>query len=126
MVLRKEQSSEFPKFFFGGYLFVVVEYLCNRSPKIKTKNIKNYSSILAVVNHRKWLDDSPPLMLQTANKNEKGTRARELAYIYHHKKKEKNNGLESGVRERRWREKSVRKKKEQEGVGHHNMSTLNG
>ena len=30
-------------------------------PKIKTKNIKNYSSILAIVNHRNWLDDSPPL-----------------------------------------------------------------
>ena len=38
-----------------------VEYLCNRSPKIKTKNIKNYSSILAIVNHWNWLDDSPPL-----------------------------------------------------------------
>ena len=38
-----------------------VEYLCKRSPKIKTKNIKNYSSILAFVNHRNWLDDSPPL-----------------------------------------------------------------
>ena len=34
----------------------------NRSPKIKTKNIKNYSSILAIVNHRNWLDDSPPLI----------------------------------------------------------------
>ena len=37
-----------------------VEYLCNRSHKIKTKNIKNYSSILAIVNHWNWLDDSPP------------------------------------------------------------------
>ena len=45
----------------GGHLFVFVEYLCKRSPKIKTKNIKNYSSILAIVNHRNWLDDSPPL-----------------------------------------------------------------
>ena len=26
----------------GGYLFVFVEYFCNRSLKIKTKNIKNY------------------------------------------------------------------------------------
>ena len=58
---REEQNSEFPKTFFGGYLFVFVEYLCNRSLKIKTKNIKNYSSILAIVNHRNWLDDSPPL-----------------------------------------------------------------
>ena len=46
-----------------GYLFVFVEYLCNRSPRIKTKNIKNYSLILAVVNNRNWLDDSPPLHL---------------------------------------------------------------
>ena len=58
---RKEQNSEFPKTFFGGYLFVFVEYLCSRSPKIKTKNIKNYSTILAIVNHRNWLEDSPPL-----------------------------------------------------------------
>ena len=64
---REEQNSEFPKTFFGGYLFVFVEYHCNRSPKIKTKNIKNCSSILAIVNHQNWLDDSPPLtrILQT-------------------------------------------------------------
>ena len=49
------------KNFFGGYLFVFVEYLCKRSPKIKTKNTKNYSSILAIVNHWNWLDNSPPL-----------------------------------------------------------------
>ena len=54
---REEQNSEFPKIFFGGYLSIFVEYLCNRSPKIKTKNIKNYSSILAIVNHRNWLDN---------------------------------------------------------------------
>ena len=58
---REEQNSEFPKTFYGGYLFVFVEYLCNGSHKIKTKNIKNYSSILAIVNHRNWLDDSQPL-----------------------------------------------------------------
>ena len=38
-----------------SFYFVFVEYLCNRSPKIKTKNIAKYSSILAIVNH------SPPL-----------------------------------------------------------------
>ena len=48
-------------FFSGGHLFVFVEYLCNRSLKIKTKNIKNCSSILAIVNHWNWPDDSPPL-----------------------------------------------------------------
>ena len=58
---REEQNSEFPKTFFGGYLFVFVEYLCNRSLKITTKNIKNYKSILAIINYRNWLDNSPPL-----------------------------------------------------------------
>ena len=58
---REEQNSEFPKTFCWGYLFVGVEYLCNRSLKIKTKNAKNYSLILAVINHRNWLDDLPPL-----------------------------------------------------------------
>ena len=57
----KNKTQSFQKLFVRGYLFVFVEYLCNRSPKIETKNIKNYSSILAVVNHRNWLDDSPPL-----------------------------------------------------------------
>ena len=58
---REEQNSKFPKAFLGGYLFAFVEYHCNRSPKIKTKNIKDYSSILAIVNHRNQLDDLPPL-----------------------------------------------------------------
>ena len=63
MVLGKRTKPRVSKkFFFGGYLFVFVEYRCKRSPKIKTKNIKNYSSILAVVNHGNWLDVSPPLM----------------------------------------------------------------
>ena len=47
--------------FFRGIFFVFVEYLCKRCPNIKTKNIENYSSVLAIVNHRNWLDDSPPL-----------------------------------------------------------------
>ena len=59
---RKIKTQSFQKLFSGGHLFVFVEYLCKRSPKIKTKNIKKYSSILAIVNHRNWLDDSPPLM----------------------------------------------------------------
>ena len=57
----KIKTQSFQKLFSGGHLFVFVEYLCKRSPKIKTKNIKNYSLILAIVNHRNWLDDSPPL-----------------------------------------------------------------
>ena len=56
------KTQSFQKLFVGGYLFAFVEYLCNRSPKIETKNMKNYSSILATANHRNWLDDSPPLM----------------------------------------------------------------
>ena len=40
---EKNKTHEFPKAFFGGYLFVFVEYFCNPSPKTKTKNIKNYS-----------------------------------------------------------------------------------
>ena len=57
------KTQSFQKLFSGGHLFVFVEYLCKRSPKIKAKNIKNYSSILAIVNHRNWLDDSPPLII---------------------------------------------------------------
>ena len=60
----KIKTQSFQKLFSGGHLFVFVEYLCNRSPKIKTKNIKKYSSILAIVNHRNWLYDSPPLKIE--------------------------------------------------------------
>ena len=65
MVLAGRSNLRVSKYFFSGrHFFVFVEYLCKRSPKIKTKNIKNYSSILAIVNHRNWLDDSPPLVLK--------------------------------------------------------------
>ena len=64
----KIKTQSFQNLFSGGHLFVFVEYLCKRSPKIKTKNIKNYSSILAIVNHRNWLDDSPPLKLNAGQK----------------------------------------------------------
>ena len=57
----KNKTQSCQKLSSGGHLFVFVEYLCKRSSKIKAKNIKNYSSILAIVNHRNWLDDSPPL-----------------------------------------------------------------
>ena len=68
----KNKTQSFQKLFVGGYLFVFVEYFCNRSPKIKTKNIKNYSSTLAIVNHRNWLDDSPPLTYELPTNNRKG------------------------------------------------------
>ena len=67
VVLAGRTKLSFQKIFFRGYLFLFVEYLCKRSPKIKTKNIKNYSSILAIVNHRDWLDDSPPPLIITKN-----------------------------------------------------------
>ena len=70
---RKNKTQSFQKLFSGRYLFVFVEYLCNHSPKIKTKNIKNYGSILAIVNHRNWLDDSPSLRLQIQNDELKST-----------------------------------------------------
>ena len=63
MVLAGRTKLRVSKNFLGGYLFVFVKYLWNRNPKIKTKNIKNHSSILAIVNHRNWMDDSPPLRM---------------------------------------------------------------
>ena len=71
---RKNKTQSFQKLFLGGYLFVFVKYLCNRSLKIKTKNIKNSSSILTVVNHRNWLDDSPPLSEDQKKKKKKDLR----------------------------------------------------
>ena len=65
MVLTRRTKLRVSKFVFGGYLFVFVEYLCNRSPKVQTKNIKNYSSISAIVNHRNWLDESPEVESRT-------------------------------------------------------------
>ena len=44
----KEQIQGFQKL-FSGYLFKLVEYLCKGSPKMRTKNCKNYISILAFV-----------------------------------------------------------------------------
>ena len=58
----KNKTQSFQKLFVGGYLFVFVEYLGNCRPKIQTKTIINYSSILAIVNRLNWMDDSPPLI----------------------------------------------------------------
>ena len=74
MVLAGRSKLRVSKnFFSGGHLFVFVEYLCKRSPKIKTKNIKNYSSILAIVKHRNWLNDSPPLNASLKSRGESRT-----------------------------------------------------
>ena len=57
------------KSFFAGNISLyllntfVIEYLCNRIPKMRTKNLKNSISILAVVNNQNRLDASPPLMM---------------------------------------------------------------
>ena len=40
---------------------VFVKYHFNRSPKMRTKKFKKFTSILAIANYRKWLDASPPL-----------------------------------------------------------------
>ena len=62
MVLAGRTKLRVSKNFFRGDIFL---YLLNifaiTVPKLKTKNIKNYSSILAFVKHWNWLDDSPPL-----------------------------------------------------------------
>ena len=38
----------------------LLNIFANAVPKSKQK-IKNYNSILAIVNHRNWLDNLPPL-----------------------------------------------------------------
>ena len=55
-----KKNSEFPKTFFGGISFCICRISLQPQPQNPNKNIKNYSSILAIVNHRNWLDDSPP------------------------------------------------------------------
>ena len=57
----EEQNSMFPITFFGGCFLVFIEYFCNHSPKIQTKNIKKFNFRLAIVYYWNWLDDSPPL-----------------------------------------------------------------
>ena len=50
-----EKKVRGSKNLLGRYLFVFVEYLRNRSPKMRTKNF----TILTFVNYRNWLDASP-------------------------------------------------------------------
>ena len=65
--LKNKIFKNFKKIFYGGFLFVVIEYLCNRRPKMKIKHFKNCASILSIVNHRNWLDASLPLKTISAN-----------------------------------------------------------
>ena len=58
-VQTEKKSFRVFKNSLGGYVFVFVECLCNRSPKMRIKHFKNYTSILASVNYRNWLNASP-------------------------------------------------------------------
>ena len=53
------KTQSFQKLFSGDIFLYLLNIFANAAPKSKT--IKNYSSILAIVNHRNWPDDSPPL-----------------------------------------------------------------
>ena len=44
-----------------GYLFVFVENLPKRNPKIRTKNFKKLICVWGIVNYQNWLNASPPL-----------------------------------------------------------------
>ena len=50
-VQEEKTDLEFSTTFYGRQLFVFVEYLCNRIPKMRTKHFKNYNLILAIVNY---------------------------------------------------------------------------
>ena len=71
-IATERTNSGFSKILSGGYLFVFVEYLYKRSPKMGpkiSKNIKNYISVLAIVNCRNWLAASPSLKSVPGIKN---------------------------------------------------------
>ena len=63
LIQARRTNSGFSKTILGGYLFVFVNYRCNRSPEMRTKQLKNYISILTSVNYRNWLDASPSLRI---------------------------------------------------------------
>ena len=46
----REQTQGFLKVFLRD-LFIVIEFLCNRSPKMRTKNFEIFISVLAVVHY---------------------------------------------------------------------------
>ena len=61
MVLAGRTKLRVSKSFFRGISFCICWISKQTQPQNQKKNIKTYSSILAIVNHRNWLDDSPPL-----------------------------------------------------------------
>ena len=56
----RRTNSRFSKTFFRG--ISIVEYLCNRSTKMRTKNFNNCISIWTNANHRNWQDALYPLI----------------------------------------------------------------
>ena len=68
MVLVERTKLRVSKNFSQGDIFLyLLNIFATAVPKLKQKNIKNYSSILAIVNHWNWLDDSPPLKTSVRN-----------------------------------------------------------
>ena len=55
----KNKTQSFQKLFWGDIFFCLLNIF--ETAAQKSKHIKHYCSILAIVNHRDWLDDSPPL-----------------------------------------------------------------
>ena len=63
MVLAGRTKLRVSKNFFRGDIFLyLLNIFATAVPKLKQK-IKNYSSVLAIVNHWNWQDDLPPLIL---------------------------------------------------------------
>ena len=54
-------EKSFQKLFSGDIFLHLLNIFATAASKLKQKIQKNYSSILAIANHRNWLNDSPPL-----------------------------------------------------------------
>ena len=64
MVLAGRSKLRVSKNFSQGDIFLyLLNFFATAVPKLKQKISKKYSSILAIVNHWNWLNDSPPLKL---------------------------------------------------------------
>ena len=61
VVLAGRTKLRVSKNFLLGNIFLYLLNIFATAPSKLKKNIKNYSSILAIVNHRNWLNDSLPL-----------------------------------------------------------------
>ena len=67
VVLAGRTKLRVSKNFFRGISFCICWISLQPQPQNQTKNIKNYSSILDIVSHLNWLDDSPPLKEEQNN-----------------------------------------------------------